>query len=398
MEDRFKIYIDDILSYMKDESYKPLTVKELEEVFDISGADQFKDFVKALVYMEEKGFIVRTRANRYGAPEKMNLIRGTLSGHAKGFAFLIPDEQGMDDIFIPPHEKNGAMHGDIVLVRVATARSGARREGTVVRIIERGSTQVVGTYTESKYFGFVIPDDKKIADDIFIPKDASLGAVEGHKVVVNITTYPENRKNAEGEVVQILGHKNDPGVDILSIIYKHDLPLAFPDEVLDEANRIPDTINEEEISNRKDLRDEMVVTIDGADAKDLDDAVTVSKLDNGHYKLGVHIADVSHYVKEGSALDKEAFARGTSVYLVDRVIPMIPHRLSNGICSLNPNEDRFALSCEMEITTKGEIVSHEIFPSVIRSKERMTYTDVNKILLDQDQVITRKVSTTCSDV
>ncbi|WP_062354394.1 ribonuclease R [Bacillus kwashiorkori] len=382
--------VEKLLTFMKEEAYKPLTVSELEEALAIGDSSEFKDFVKALVYMEDKGLVVRTRSNRYGLPEKMNLIRGRLSGHAKGFAFLIPEETGMDDIFIPPGELNNAVHGDTVLVRVANESSGSRREGTVIRILERGTSQVVGTYVESKNFGFVIPDEKKFNGDIFIPKSASLGAVEGHKVVVKITTYPEGRMSAEGEVIQILGHKNDPGVDILSIIHKHGLPLDFPEEVIEHAHSIEEIIRDEELENRRDLRNEIIVTIDGADAKDLDDAVTVKKLDNGLYKLGVHIADVSHYVTEGSPIDKEAFERGTSVYLVDRVIPMIPHRLSNGICSLNPKVDRLTLSCEMEINDKGEVVSHEIFQSVIKTTERMTYADVNKILVDKDEEIRNK--------
>ncbi|CAM4144591.1 ribonuclease R [Lederbergia lenta] len=390
MEESIQKYIDQILSYMKEEAYKPLTVKELEEAFHINESEEFKYFVKALVQMEENGLVVRTRSNRYGLPEKMNLIRGVLSGHAKGFAFLLPEEAGLDDVFIPPHEKNGAMHGDTVLVRVSTSSSRSRPEGSVIRIVQRGSDKMVGTFTESKHFGFVIPDDKKIADDIFIPKSADMGAVEGHKVVVKITTFPEDRKNAEGEVIQILGHKNDPGVDILSIIHQHELPLAFPDEVMEEANSISDTVDESEIPNRKDLRGETIVTIDGADAKDLDDAVSITKLENGNYKLGVHIADVSHYVQEGSAIDREAYDRGTSVYLVDRVIPMIPHRLSNGICSLNPQVDRFTLSCEMELNDRGEVVKHEIYQSVIKTTERMTYTDVNKILIDKDEELRKK--------
>ncbi|MBW8351936.1 ribonuclease R [Bacillus sp. IITD106] len=385
-----KLDFEKILSYMKEEAYKPLTVQELEEAFEIKDAAEFKNLVKALVQMEERGLVVRTRSNRYGLPEKMNLVRGTLSGHAKGFAFLIPDESGLDDIFIPPHEKNGAMHGDSVLVRVTGETSGSRREGTVIRILKRGSEEVVGTYVESRHFGFVIPDDKKIADDIFIPKNASMGAIEGHKVVVKITAFPEDRKNAEGEIIQILGHKNDPGVDILSIIHQHGLPLAFPEEVLEQANSIPDVVDENDIPKRRDLRNEVIVTIDGADAKDLDDAVTLTKLENGNYKLGVHIADVSHYVKEGSPIDREAFERGTSVYLVDRVIPMIPHRLSNGICSLNPKVDRFTLSCEMEINKHGEVVQHEIFQSVIKTTERMTYSDVNHILNEKDEELRSK--------
>ncbi|WP_407676494.1 ribonuclease R [Perspicuibacillus lycopersici] len=370
---------------MKEEAYKPLTVSELEEALQISDSSDFKDFVKTLVYMEEKGLVVRTRSNRYGLPEKMSLIRGRVSGHAKGFAFVIPEEPGLDDIFIPPGELNTALHGDIVLARVANETSGARKEGTIVRILERGITQVVGTYVESASFGFVIPDEKKFNGDIFIPKNASMGAVEGHKVVVKLKEYPEGRKSAEGEIVEILGHKNDPGVDILSIIHSHGLPMEFPEEVMEQAHATPDQISEADLQNRRDLRNEVIVTIDGADAKDLDDAVTVTKLANGNYKLGVHIADVSHYVTEGSPIDQEAFERGTSVYLVDRVIPMIPHRLSNGICSLNPRVDRLTLSCEMEITNSGEVVHHEIFQSVIRTTERMTYSDVNKILNEKDE-------------
>ncbi|WP_313802067.1 ribonuclease R [Cytobacillus sp.] len=390
MENNIQKIIDKLLYYMKDEAYKPLTVQEMESAFGIEDSSDFKDFVKALVMMEEKGLVVRTRSNRYGLPEKMNLIRGKLTGHAKGFAFVIPDEPGMDDIFIPPNETNNAMHGDIVLARVSSETSGQRREGTIVRVLERGITQIVGTYTESKNFGFVLPDDKKFTSDIFIPKSASLGAVEGHKVVVKLTTYPEGRKSAEGEVVQILGHKNDPGVDILSVIHKHSLPMEFPDEVLEQATNTSETIDPSELANRRDLRDQTIVTIDGADAKDLDDAVTVTKLENGNYKLGVHIADVTHYVREDSAIDREAADRATSIYLVDRVIPMIPHRLSNGICSLNPKVDRLTLSCEMEIAPGGEVVSHEIFQSVIKTTERMTYSDVNKILEDQDEELMQR--------
>lgn len=382
--------VEKLIEYMKEEAYKPLTVSELETALGIKDAAEFKEFVKTLVYMEEKGLVVRTRSNRYGLPERMNLVRGRVSGHAKGYAFVVPEEPGMDDIFIPPGETNTAMHGDLVIARVSKESTGARREGTIIRILERGTKQVVGTYTESVNFGFVIPDDKKFFGDIFIPKNASMGAVEGHKVVVKITAYPEGRMSAEGEVIKILGHRNDPGVDILSIIYKHGLPLEFPDEVMAEVRDVPDTISEDELAGRRDLRDEVIVTIDGEDAKDLDDAVTVKKLENGNYKLGVHIADVSYYVKEGSAIDKEAYERGTSVYLVDRVIPMIPHRLSNGICSLNPNVDRLTISCEMEINEKGVVVHHEVFESVIRSKARMTYSDVNRILVDKDEKLRKK--------
>ncbi|MBD1383537.1 ribonuclease R [Metabacillus arenae] len=387
MSDETKKYSERLLSFMKDEAYKPLTVQELEEALDIQEAADFKNLVKELVHMEERGLIVRTRSNRYGLPERMNLIKGKVTGHAKGFAFVIPEDSLLDDVFIPPNELNDAMHGDIVMVRLSSQSTGSRKEGTIIRILERGVKEVVGTYTESKNFGFVIPDDKKFTNDIFIPKNESGGAVEGHKVVVRLTSYPEGRMSAEGEVIQILGHKNDPGVDILSIIHKHGLPQEFPAEVMEQANSVPDSINEEDIKDRRDLRDQTIVTIDGADAKDLDDAVTVTKLENGNYKLGVHIADVTHYVKENSPIDKEALERATSVYLVDRVIPMIPHRLSNGICSLNPKVNRFTLSCEMEVDPNGDVVHHEIFQSVIKTTERMTYSDVNKILVDKEEEV-----------
>lgn len=373
-----------LLEFMQEEAYKPLTVEELEEVFAIEEAEDFKQLIKTLNHLENKGYIVRTRTNRYGIPERMNLIRGKISGHSRGFAFLLPDEQGMADVFIPGSELNSAMHGDTVIVRLSPSSKGNRPEGTVIRIIERGVTQLVGTFMDSKHFGFVVADDKRIPNDIFIPKGKTLHAADGHKVVVKITKYPEGRMSAEGEVVEILGHKNDPGIDILSVIYKYGLPQAFPKDVMEHANRVPDEVSEEEITRRRDLRHETIVTIDGADAKDLDDAVCVRRLENGNYHLGVHIADVSYYVPESSPIDEEAYERGNSVYLVDRVIPMIPHRLSNGICSLNPKVPRLTLSCEMEINEKGEVVRHDIFESVIQTTERMTYSDVRLIVEDED--------------
>ncbi|MBU8572335.1 ribonuclease R [Bacillus subtilis] len=383
-------FMEKLLSFMKEEAYKPLTVQELEEMLNITEAEEFKELVKALVALEEKGLIVRTRSDRYGIPEKMNLIKGKISAHAKGFAFLLPEDTSLSDVFIPPNELNTAMNGDIVMVRLNSQSSGSRQEGTVIRILERAIRRVVGTYTETRNFGFVIPDDKKITSDIFIPKNGKNGAAEGHKVVVKLTSYPEGRMNAEGEVETILGHKNDPGIDILSVIHKHGLPGEFPADAMEQASSTPDTIDEKDLKDRRDLRDQVIVTIDGADAKDLDDAVTVTKLDDGSYKLGVHIADVSHYVTENSPIDKEALERGTSVYLVDRVIPMIPHRLSNGICSLNPKVDRLTLSCEMTINSQGQVTEHEIFQSVIKTTERMTYSDVNKILVDDDEELKQK--------
>lgn len=380
-----------ILTFFKETASKPLSVQELEETMEFEETNEFKDLMKALNELEEEGELVRTRKNRFGLPEKMNLIRGRIQMHAKGFAFLIPDEEDKDDVYLHHSDLHSAMNNDKVMVRIEKRdEQGNRPEGTVIRILERATTRIVGTYESSRNFGFVIADDKRIPNDIFIPKGQTNGAADGHKVIVNITKFPEERMSAEGEIVEILGHKNDPGIDIISIIHKHGIKVDFPDEVLKQAGETPDQISEEEIKNRRDLRDETIVTIDGADAKDLDDAVTVKKLDNGNFKLGVHIADVTYYVDEGSPIDKEARERATSVYLVDRVIPMIPHRLSNGICSLNPHVDRLTLSCEMEINKSGDVVEHEIFQSVIKTNERMTYRDVNKILEDEDQELIKK--------
>ncbi|MCM3388684.1 ribonuclease R [Ureibacillus chungkukjangi] len=379
-----------ILDLMKQDDYKPLKVDEIEELLGLEDAEEFRELIKTLVRMEDEGSVVRSRANRYGLPERMNLLKGKFIGHAKGFGFVTPEEPGMDDIFIPPHEVNGALNGDIVLIRVLKETSGDRREGTVSKVIERSQTTFVGTYQANRSFGFVVTDDKKLNMDIFVTKEDSLGAVDGHKVVVEVTNWPDEIKSATGMITKILGHKNDPGVDILSIIYKHGIPPEFPQQVVDAAGEVPDEIKPADLVGRRDLRDQMIVTIDGADAKDLDDAVTVTKNEDGTYKLGVHIADVSYYVTEGSIIDEEAYDRATSVYLTDRVIPMIPHRLSNGICSLNPQVDRLTLSCEMVIDQNGRVVEHEIFQSVIKTVERMTYTDVYKILEEEDEELIKR--------
>ncbi|MFJ7664144.1 ribonuclease R [Lysinibacillus sp. NPDC097162] len=374
-----------LLDFFGEEEYKPLTVGEIEDEFGFEDAEEFKELVKTLVRMEGQGLVVRSRSNRYGLPERMNLLRGKFIGHAKGFGFVAPDVEGMDDVFIPPHEVNGAINGDTVLIRVLKESFGDRREGTITKVVERGQTSFVGTFQANRGFGFVVLDDKKLPMDIFIAKGDTLGAVDGHKVVVEIATWPEDLKSATGYITKILGHKNDPGVDILSILYKHDIPPEFPEEVVAAAQRVPDDISPADLEGRRDLRHETIVTIDGADAKDLDDAVTVTKNVDGTYKLGVHIADVSYYVTQGSVIDIEAYDRATSVYLTDRVIPMIPHRLSNGICSLNPQVDRLTLSCEMIIDGNGNVIAHEIFQSVIKTTERMTYKDVYKILEEQDE-------------
>ena len=379
-----------ILEKMQEPTYKPMNVSELEDSFAMIEAEEFRELVKTLVRMEAQGKIVRSDHNRYGLPEQMNFLRGRFIGHAKGFGFVAPDEEGSADIFIPPHEVNGALNGDIVLVQLLKESFGDRKEGTITKIVERSQTTFVGTFQDNRGFGFVILDDKKLPMDIFIAKEDTLRAMDGHKVVVEIKEWPTDEKSATGYITKILGHKNDPGVDILSIIHKHGIIVDFKQEVMQEVEQIPDTVQPHEYKGRRDLRDELIVTIDGADAKDLDDAVTVTKNADGTYKLGVHIADVSHYVRPGTALNEEAYDRATSVYLTDRVIPMLPHRLSNGICSLNPQVDRLTMSCEMVIDQNGKVISHEIFEGVINTTERMTYRDVYAILEEQDGALIQR--------
>ncbi|ENI5462601.1 ribonuclease R [Staphylococcus pseudintermedius] len=383
---------EEIIAIIKSADYEPMSVSDFQDALGLSSADSFRDLIKILVELEQTGMVTRTKQDRYQKQQQKTnsgLVRGTLSQNKKGFAFLRPDDQEMEDIFIPPTKINRAMDGDVVLVEVKKSRGDFRKgkfEGEVKAIESHSIKQVVGTFSEARHFGFVVPDDKRIMQDIFVPKGQELGAVEGHKVLVKITQYSDGTNSPEGQISAILGHKNDPGVDILSIIYQHGIEIEFPDDVLKEAENVPETIQPDELKGRRDLRDELTITIDGADAKDLDDAIAVKKLDNGNTELTVSIADVSYYVTEGSALDREAYDRATSVYLVDRVIPMIPHRLSNGICSLNPEVDRLAMSCRMEIDAQGQVVKHEIFESVIHSNARMTYDAVNRIITDKDAV------------
>ncbi|GAA0462797.1 ribonuclease R [Alkalibacillus silvisoli] len=370
-----------IEEYFTEEATRPLSIEELQSELDIGESDDLIILMKALNALEDEGTLIRNRKDLYGLPEKMNLIRGRIQMHAKGFAFLIPDDENQSDIYIHQSDLMSAMNGDIVLVRIENeSYAGNRPEGIVVRILKRSDKPIVGTYQDNGQFGFVMADDKRIPGDIFIKDGNENGAVDGHKVIVKIIEYPKGVKSAEGQVTEILGHKNDPGIDILAIIHKHGIKAEFDQQTIEHANSIPETIDEADLEGRRDLRDKQIVTIDGADAKDLDDAVRVEQLDNGNFLLGVYIADVTNYVKEGSPIDKEAFERSTSTYLTDRVIPMIPHRLSNGICSLNPQVDRLTLGCEMEIDGSGKVVHHEIFAAVIKTEERMTYTDVNAIL------------------
>ena len=371
-----------ILAYMESEGYVPIKRRDMRAMISVPQEDRekFENLINELI---AEGRVFETKKGKLASPKDLQMATGTFIGHARGFGFVTPDAGG-EDIFIPASETMGAMQKDRVLYKVLhKAEKGKKADGVIVRILERGQQRIVGTFEAgSKGYGFVVADDKKIAKDIFISRENTKGAVTGHKVVVEITDYGEDRRNPEGKVIEILGHINDPGVDILSVIRRYELAVEFPEEVYAEIEHLGTEVAEADKKGREDLRDLLTITIDGADAKDLDDAVSLKRLGNGNFELGVHIADVSHYVRENTALDKEAYARGTSVYLVDRVIPMLPHKLSNGICSLNPHVDRLALSCLMEVNGRGEGVSHRILESVINSDYRMTYTAVREILED----------------
>ena len=369
--------------FFSSEEYKPMRFKDIVSILQVP-KEAKNDLKEILDLMISQGKIILDSKGRYRTPGD-DIKIGVFSGTQKGFGFVIL-EGDEEDVYIHESATMGALHGDKVMIMIKEEQTGRRKEGTVVQIIERGKNEIVGTFQKSKNFGFVVPDNQKFAKDIFIPKDSSMGAVSGHKVVAKITNFGSGTQNPEGKVIEILGHVNDPGVDIMSVVRAYDLPVDFSQEVKLQLNDIPEEVNPKDFKNRLDLREWMTVTIDGEDAKDLDDAITISK-EGDIYRLGVHIADVTHYVKEGSPLDKSALNRGTSVYLVDRVIPMLPHKLSNGICSLNPGVDRLALSCIMDIDAKGNVIGHKITETVIRSDRRMTYTNVAKIVEDHDQEV-----------
>ena len=366
---------------LNNELYVPMKAKEIAMLLDIPKAKR-SELMEVLDSLVADGTIGVSKKGKYMKPENVALV-GTFESTSRGFGFVvIPDRE--DDIFVKANDTMNAFYHDKVKVVITTEKNGGKRaEGKIVAIVEHEVKEVVGTFQKNRTYGFVIPDNAKINCDIFIPQEFMNGAVEGSKVVASISDYGSQSKNPQGKVTEVLGHIDDPGVDIMSIIKAYDLPVEFPESVKKALNDIPDVVSEKDKAGRVDLRNVHMVTIDGEDAKDLDDAVSISK-EGPVYHLGVHIADVSHYVTEGSALDKEALKRGTSVYLVDRVIPMIPHKLSNGICSLNQGEDRLALSCLMDIDEKGNIVGHRICETVINVDRRMSYTSVKKILVDND--------------
>ena len=355
---------------------------ELQDALNINSVEETTQLMEELRKLEDEVIIYHSNKDKYMMLDNSHLRKGVMRANKRGFGFV--EVEGMkDDIYVSSDNMNGAIHEDIVLVEITSKMNVERLEGRVLRVIKRQVERYIGEINfDKKGKGHITLDDQKIKLNIEIPKDKSLNAVDGHKVVVELTKRVNKNTKYEGKVIEVIGHKHDPGVDILSIIYKYNINVEFPDDVKEEVKNIPSEVSPEECEGRRDLRDEVIFTIDGDDTRDIDDAISIERLPNGNYKLGVHIADVSYYVKEGSPLDVEAQERGTSVYLVDRVIPMLPHELSNGICSLNPNVDRLAMSCVMEIDSTGKTVDYEIFESVIRSRIQMTYKKVNSILED----------------
>ena len=374
-----------ILDLMKDDDYVPMKAKELAMIMRVP-KNEYGDFLEVLGNLELEMKIQKNRKNRYRLVEK-TYYDGIYRKNQKGFGFVRLEDQE-DEIYISKENSLNALNGDRVLIEILEESNKVKSaEGKVVRILKHEKDTVVGIFQNNKSFGFVVPDDRSFGTDIFISKKNFGKARDNHKVLVKITKYPQNGKNAEGKIIEVLGNVNEAGVDMLSLIKEYNLPSTFPEEVVQEAKKFGDTIDEKDIPNRVDFRDKEIFTIDGEDAKDLDDAVRVEKLDNGNYKLEVHIADVSYYVKENSLLDREALIRGTSIYMLGRVIPMLPRELSNGLCSLNEGEDRYTLSCIMEIDQKGNVVSGEVVKGIIKVTKRMSYNDVQAILDGNETVI-----------
>ena len=378
-----------IYEFICDEFYVPMKLKELAMLLQVP-KDQRDELKAVMDSLEAEGKVHVTQKGKYIKGEAKHL-RGIFQANARGFGFVTVEGEP-EDIFIGEEDMGGAMQGDEVEVAITKAPEGRRREGKILKIVNRGTQRLIGYYQSRKNFGFVVPDNERILQDIFVPAEQSKGAVTGHKVVVELTSYGGEGKKPEGRIVEILGHANDPGVDILSIVKSYDLPIEFPEKVLNQAERVAKPVTGADMAGRKDVRDWQTVTIDGEDAKDLDDAITLTK-EGDNYILGVHIADVTNYVQENSALDREALKRGTSVYLADRVIPMLPHVLSNGMCSLNAGEDRLALSCIMTVDAKGNVVDHQIAETVVNVDERMSYTSVKKILEEHDEEECRRYQT-----
>ena len=377
-----------ILEFMKDPKYVPMKAKEIATILGVPKKDM-DNFKKALDNLEMEFKIGKNKKNRYRVIEE-NFEQGTFRRNQKGFGFVKLENRD-DEIYISKENTNNALNGDRVIVEILEEKNKIKNaEGKIKRIVKHEKDTVVGTFQNNKTFGFVVPDDRSFGTDIFISKSNFGKARNNHKVLVQITKYPQKGKKAEGKIIEVLGEPNQAGIDMLSLIKEYNLPSVFPEAVIEEAKKCGNKIDKKDIPNRVDLRDDVIFTIDGEDAKDLDDAVKVSKLENGNYKLDVHIADVSYYVKDGSVLDREALLRGTSIYMLGRVIPMLPRELSNGICSLNAGEDRFTLSCTMEIDKNGKVISSEVYKAIINVTERMNYKDVQKILDRADKKVLKK--------
>ena len=377
-----------ILEFMKDEAYVPMKAKEIAMLMRVP-KNEYNEFLETMGNLELELKVQKNRKNRYRISEK-TYYEGYYRKHQKGYGFVKIEEQ-QEEIYIAKENSLNALNGDRVLIEIIEESNKVKKaEGKVIKILKHEKDTVVGIFQNNKTFGFVIPDDKNFGTDIYIAKKNFGKARSNHKVLVQITKYPQKGKKAEGKVVEVLGNVNEAGVDMLSLIKEHKLPARFPEPVVEEAKRCGNKVDKKDIPNRVDLREKIIFTIDGEDAKDLDDAVRVEKLENGNYRLDVHIADVSYYVKEDSLLDKEALVRGTSIYMLGRVIPMLPRELSNGICSLNAGEDRFTLSCSMEIDQKGKVVSSEIYKGIINVTERMNYSDVQKIIDGSDKKVLEK--------
>lgn len=367
---------DRILNILKQQD-RAYTIFELKDILGLDTTEEIEEMMRVLNDLESNLTIYHTNKDKYMAFEYSHLKKGKIAVSDKGFGFVLMEDE--DDIHVDKEHLNGAIDGDLVIVEITNKNTGAKKEGRVLRIASRNYGPLVGEYSYNDGNPTIIPNDKKIKQKVVLTKDSTKDIVDGHIVVANVIKELD-RNTILAEITTIIGHKNDVGVDVESIVYKHMFSPKFPDEVLEELKDIPDEVREEDKKGRKDLTNITIFTIDGDDTKDIDDAISIKKLDNGNYELGVHIADVSYYVKPGTKLYDEAYERGTSVYLVDRVIPMLPHKLSNGICSLNPNVERLAQSCVMEIDNKGNVVSHDIFESVIKSRIQMTYKKVNKWL------------------
>lgn len=377
-----------ILEFMQEDDYVPMRAKEIAMFMRVP-KNEYNEFLELIGKLEMELKIQKNRKNRYKVSEKV-YYDGIYKKNQKGFGFVKIEERE-EEVYISKENSLNALNGDRVLIEIIEEKNKVKKaEGKIVRILKREKDTVVGVFQNNKTFGFVVPDDKNFGSDIYISKKNFGKAKDNHKVLVKITKYPQKDKNAEGKVIEVLGNINDAGVDMLSLIKEHSLPAKFPEQVIEEAKKCGNKIDEKNISSRIDLRDKIIFTIDGEDAKDLDDAVRVQKLENGNYKLDVHIADVSYYVREKSLLDQEALLRGTSIYMLGKVIPMLPKELSNGICSLNEGEDRFTLSCTMEIDKKGKVISNKIYKAVIKVTKRMNYTDVQSILDGSNDKILEK--------